>query len=111
MKRSRPKPVSDKRRAVTELRKEQMDFVFGPRESWKCQFKWHLAGFAINDFEFQCHGPVNGHEVVKRSQGGSITDMSNIVLLCNFHNGWVEDNPDKAHSMGLMRRSWERDED
>ena len=54
-----------------------------------------------------CLGDVNGHEIVKRSQGGSIVDMDNVVLLCNKHNLWVEDNPLEAHTLGLMRHLWE----
>jgi hypothetical protein len=50
-----------------------------------------------------CYGVVNAHEIVKRSQGGSITDPSNAVPLCDFHNGCVEDHPVTAHYLGLVR--------
>ena len=37
----------------------------------------------------------------------SILDISNIVLACDYHNGWIEDNPKKAHELGLTVHSWE----
>jgi hypothetical protein len=36
--------------------------------------------------------------------------MDNVVLLCDFHNGLVEDFPDHAHREGLARHSWENDD-
>ena len=58
-----------------------------------------------------CSGPVNGHEVLKRSRAGStdanLLDMEGVVLLCNYHNGWVENFPKEAHEMGLAKHAWE----
>ena len=108
MKRSRPKPVSDKRRAENLERKELMEAKFGPRDFWSCSLRRNVdALYALGP----CFGPVNGHELLKRSRGGSITDMENVVLLCNAHNEAVESHPLLAHEMGLARHAWERDED
>jgi len=38
-------------------------------------------------------GHVDGHELLARAQGGSITDPANIRLLCRPCNGWCEDDP------------------
>ena len=101
MKRSRPKPVSDRRRGENAERARLLLQRFGPKDHWSC-------GYGAPAF---CFGPVNGHEILKRSRGGSILDMDNVVLLCDYHNGWCEDHPLLAHEMGLARHAWERDED
>ena len=102
MKRSRIKPRSDKRTAENAERARLMEEKFGPRGEWRCQFP------AIdNGFGFGCFGDVNGHEILKRSRGGSITDMDNVVLACQYHNDWVEENPIKAHDLGLAQHNWE----
>jgi hypothetical protein len=76
---------------------------FGPEDEWWC---WLASDGAPGE----CFGPIAGHELLKRSRGGSITDMSNVVLACQYHNGWVEDNPQEAHQFGWAVHSWERDD-
>lgn len=99
--------MSDKRRAVNAERKEILERHFGPRENWRCCFHRYLRGLRVGDEILRCYGPVNGHELLKRSRGGSILDVTNITLLCQFHNGWVEDNPKEAEALGLAKHSWE----
>jgi hypothetical protein len=103
MKRSTLNPISDKRRKVNELRKIAMVQHFGDPRTWKCQ-----GGSLIGD---KCYGEVHGHEVLSRSRSGrkdeNLLDMSGVLLLCDYHNGWVEDNPKKAHELGLSIHSWE----
>jgi hypothetical protein len=48
-----------------------------------------------------CFGPTHGHEIITRAQGGSITDPRNILLLCDFHNCWVDLNHDVAVELGF----------
>ena len=98
------KPVSDARRIENAQRKVVMQQKFGPRESWYC----HFASFCeahpevtVRSLDRPHHGEVNGHEIVKSSRGGSRVEMDNVVLLCNFHNGWVEDFPLTAMKLGL----------
>lgn len=47
------------------------------------------------------------HEVLSRSQGGSILDRSNLRAACWPHNQWAEDNPLAAHKLGwkIMRKA------
>lgn len=45
------------------------------------------------------------HELQKRSQGGSITDINNVMRSCAPCNVWVEDHPLLAHKAGLVRRA------
>ena len=92
-KRTRIKPISDKRRLANATRAAMMLERFGPREFWRCQL-----GPII---QTPCYGPVNGHEVKSRAQGGSITDPDNIMLACNLHNDWAEDHPLRAKELGL----------
>lgn len=98
MKRSPIRKISAKRRKKNALRQFAMTETFGPREIWKCQLRGKYLA---------CFGDINGHELLKRSRGGSITDMSNVVLLCNAHNSWVEDYPELAYDLGLAKHSWE----
>ena len=105
LKRSPVNRISQKRQAEMQLRKSLMEETFGPRENWRCTFWLYRSTLMEPSL---CHGNVNGHELLKRSRGGSITDMNNVVLLCDFHNGWCEDHPSEAHEMGLARHSWER---
>ena len=50
-----------------------------------------------------CYGPLNGHEIITRAQGGSITDPRNIVLLCDHHNEWCDLNHDEAIRLGFRQ--------
>lgn len=86
------KPVSDKRKKENRERTKAMVEVRG-RDQHACQLQ-AVIGTA-------CHGPLHGHEILKRSRGGSITDPANIMLACDGHNGWVEDHPMLAEVYGL----------
>jgi len=103
MKRSTLKPMSDKRKAVNVKRKEAMLAHFGPRETWKCTVR-DIIGTP-------CFGDINGHEIKSRARAGRTDEnllyMSGIILVCNHHNSWIEDNPTKAHELGLTKHSWE----
>jgi len=103
IKRSPLKPVSDKRKEVNQQRQEAMIAHFGRRATWKCQI-----GDIIGT---PCFGAVNGHEILSRARSGqsdaNLLDMSGILLACNHHNGWIEDNPTKAHELGLTKHAWE----
>lgn len=49
---------------------------------------------------------VEGHELLPRSAGGSITDPSNVVLACRACHDFVTTHPAWAYSVGfLMRRA------
>ena len=53
-----------------------------------------------------CFGPLTVHHLLKASQGGKYT-AKNLVTLCAYHNGFVEDQPTMAWNEGLVIRSWE----
>ena len=99
MKRTPINRVSKRRQRANTIRKRVLEDKFGPREGWKCA----LAGQYL-----ACFGNLNGHELLKRSRGGSITDPDNIEILCDGHNVWVEDHPTLAHEIGMAKHSWEQ---
>ena len=53
-----------------------------------------------------CRGRVTPHHLRKEGQGG-LWSLDNLVTLCQGHNGWVEDQPDAAHALGLVIRRGE----
>jgi hypothetical protein len=54
------------------------------------------------------HGSVDIHEVLRRSQGGSITDESNCMAVCRPCHGRIGENPELAFFLGLAKRSWDK---
>lgn len=45
-----------------------------------------------------------GHELLSRARGGSITDPANIVGLCQKCHRWITEHPLEATELGLSRR-------
>ena len=113
MKRSEIAKVSKRRQSVNAQRSRALVKAFGPRSTWLCAFSsfFPSEGSILTCEAMKCSGPVNGHELLKRSRAGStdanLLDTSGIALMCSFHNGWIEDNPKIAHEYGLARHSWE----
>ena len=112
MKRTRILSISEKRKIVNVARRRLMEAKFGPRDTWRCWFADFSQNANLTLAAMMTHaGPVNGHEILKRSRAGStdenLLDMNGIVLLCQFHNNWVEMEPRLAHAMGLALHSWE----
>ena len=95
MKRSPLRPMSRKRRRASAGRAEIRAAVFA-RDGQHCR----LAG--VTDAG-RCFGGLTPHHIVKASQGGPYTE-ENLVTLCSLHNSWVEDNPNHARALGLVRR-------
>lgn len=51
------------------------------------------------------HSPtMTPHHLRKEGQCGPYT-LENLICLCATCNGWVEDNPDSAHRLGLVQRA------
>lgn len=53
-------------------------------------------------------GSVDIHEIVRRSQGGSIVDESNCMAVCRPCHQRIGENPELAFSLGLAKHGWER---
>lgn len=50
------------------------------------------------------------HEVVRRSQGGSILDESNLLAVCRPCHTRIGNYPQLAFDLGLAKHGWERNE-
>ena len=50
---------------------------------------------------------VDVHELVRRSQGGSILDEENLVTVCISCHSRIGEEPSLAFSLGLAKHSWE----
>lgn len=98
-KRKRVKPVSSRRLAEREARDEIRAAVFA-RDRWRCRLEdTHRTDRRVPT----CRGVLTPHHVLKASQGGGYTE-DNLISLCAGHNTWVEDAPNVAHELGLVRR-------
>lgn len=47
------------------------------------------------------------HELVRRSQGGSILDEKNLLCVCRPCHTRIGNHPQLAFDLGLARHSWE----
>lgn len=94
---------SKKKREADKSKPEIRDAVFA-RDHYLCQMP--LSDEARVGGGDRCFGPLTPHHIRKESQGGTYT-FDNLVTLCAFHNGWVEDHPNLAHRLGLVRRAGE----
>lgn len=58
-----------------------------------------------------CYGRPTPHHLRKAGAGGA-DSIENLVELCEFHNGWVEDHPDEPDAKALTVRDghpdWQR---
>ncbi len=91
--------VSAKRQAVNRERRKVIEALLTERGPG-CEAR--LDG---------CDGrAVDCHEVLRRSQGGSLTDPGNLLLLCRTHHDWITTHPAEAVALGLSRWSWQRDD-
>ena len=54
---------------------------------------------------------TDAHELLRRSQGGSPIEPKNIILVCRSCHRWIHDHPAAAVKAGLLKRSWEADND
>jgi hypothetical protein len=103
--------VSVKRQGENRERARVLLAKYGPKP-WKCRFEEYAATadmalqhWLIHSGAMKHHGRVNGHELKKASawRAGRM-DPDNVVPMCNFHNGWIEDHPIEAKQIGLVIR-------
>ena len=48
------------------------------------------------------------HEIIRRSQGGSILDEKNLLAVCRPCHNPIGNNPQLAFDLGLAKHGWER---
>lgn len=51
---------------------------------------------------------VDIHEIVRRSQGGSILDEKNLLSVCRQCHNRIGNYPQLSFDLGLSRHGWER---
>lgn len=50
---------------------------------------------------------VDIHEIIRRSQGGSILDEANLMAVCRPCHRRIGNNPQLAFDLGLAKHGWE----
>lgn len=67
--------------------------------------------FAAHDNKatYRQHLSRDVHELVRRSQGGSILDESNVLAVCRVCHVRIGNYPELAFELGLAKHGWERD--
>jgi len=68
------------------------------------------AKFAKHDgkITFALRPSVDVHELVRRSQGGSILDEANCIVVCRPCHRRIGNYPQLAFDLGLAKHGWER---
>lgn len=49
----------------------------------------------------RCVGPLDAHERLPRSRGGSPYDLANILTVCRAHHDWIHGHPKEARDLDL----------
>lgn len=96
--RTRLRPVSDRKRAERTAAQPVVDAVFA-RDGGCLMARYHGPAVVPG-----CFGPLTPHHLRKQSARRGGWTERNLVTLCAHHNGWVEDHPDLAHALGLVLR-------
>jgi hypothetical protein len=65
--------------------------------------------FAVHDEKtaYRRNASVDVHELIRRSQGGSILDEENLMCVCRPCHTRIGNNPQLAFDLGLAKHSWE----
>lgn len=65
--------------------------------------------FAVHDEKttYRRNAAVDVHELIRRSQGGSILDEANLMCVCRPCHTRIGNNPQLAFDLGLAKHSWE----
>lgn len=96
--------MSKKRQKENRERRAAAHARFGPRPRCALCEPLLAAGIVTG-----CNGWADdADEIKRRGQGGSITDMDNVRPAGRRCHDWVTTHPQRAHELGLVRKSWER---
>lgn len=110
LKRTRIKPVSDKRRAGGPARQAAVAAAF-ERDGWRLVDGRWIGGRCIpheRGWPGSCFGELTPHRLHKGSAGGGYT-TDNVVAACSFSNGDIENRHDLAVELGLLIQPKEHD--
>jgi len=98
VKRSRINPVSAKRRATFEARRECVEIVL--ERDKVCQWNVRCAALGRDPLH-ACWGPLDVHEPGHRSQGADPTDPEQCVAVCRGCHSFLHAHPLLAKELGL----------
>ena len=102
------KPIKQRSKKREKLYESRRPFVAG----LLAEFPWCQACevFAAHDSKvtFVRRKSVDVHELVRRSQGGSILDKENCITVCRPCHTRIGNYPQLAFDLGLAKRSWEK---
>lgn len=100
LRRSRIKPVSDKRRAENAERRANLHAAYG--QFPRCELCAPLRSHGIVT---GCSGWADdGDEKLRRSAGGSIIDPANVRPVGRRCHRWLTEHPKEARAWGLELR-------
>lgn len=91
MRKTRLKPMSTKRRRENRERRKNLHAAYGERPYCQARIAGVCTGWA-----------TDGHELLLRSSGGSITDPANVMPVCRpCHRVITEMAADEAREKGF----------
>lgn len=96
---------SKKKEAEYRLRRPLVEKLLGERSLCEaCEV------FAVHDrrVRYVRQRSVDVHEIVRRSQGGSILDENNLMCVCRDCHMRIGNFPQLAFDLGLARHSWDK---
>jgi 5-methylcytosine-specific restriction endonuclease McrA len=99
------KKRSEKQSELYELRRPFVEKILSERPF--CQA---CKVFAQHDEKatFIQNNSMDVHEIIRRSQGGSILDEENVLAVCRKCHTRIGNYPQLAFDLGLAKRSWEK---
>lgn len=102
---SPPKRRSKKMEAVYEKRRPFVEKILSERPYCEA-----CGVFAKHDGKvtFIQKRSMDVHELVRRSQGGSIFDEGNVLAVCRACHTRIGNYPQLAFELGLAKHGWER---
>lgn len=103
LRRTRIKPVSDKRRDENVERRAALHAAYGQFPDCALCGPLRAAGIVTG-----CNGRADdGDEVLRRSRGGSIIDPANVRPVGRKCHRWVTEHPTQAAELGLTLSRYE----
>lgn len=96
---------SKKREAEYRLRRPLVERLLGERPLCEA-----CPVFAEHDgaVTYRRNASCDIHEIIRRSQGGSILDEENLLAVCRPCHRRIGNYPQLAFDLGLAKRGWER---
>jgi hypothetical protein len=95
--RSRIKPVSEKRASEQEQRAEVRRIVMARDPA--CRAFGRAPG--------ACKGRHDVHEILSQARGGDYLDPAGCIRVCRWHHDWLHLHPNDAVELGLLEHSWQ----